>query len=192
MKHFYHIKCDPDLEKSFCSMRHILCSCTGYAEQPSNPWLPNLDKNLQPRYIIGHKICNYYSILRGYNKWYISKLIIKNKQQTQTRWRLKTSLSWTVWLVKQKKRLNKIPLVNFKLATVTRLDIIYIWICNAYNIQEQYKCHVFGPPVIIPKDELVCPAKFMTPMRKNSYSYHETDEAIPVTVKLKQVVMPYI
>ena len=29
-------------------------------------------------------------------------------------------------------------------------------------------------------------------MRKNSYWYHDLDEAIPVMVKLKQVVMTYI
>ena len=32
----------------------------------------------------------------------------------------------------------------------------------------------------------------MTTMRKTSYWYHDPDEAIPVTVKLKQVVMPFI
>ena len=32
----------------------------------------------------------------------------------------------------------------------------------------------------------------MTTMRKTSYWYHYTDEAIPVMVKLKKVVMPYI
>ena len=32
----------------------------------------------------------------------------------------------------------------------------------------------------------------MTPMRKTSYWYHKPYEAIPVMVKLKQVVMPYI
>ena len=35
------------------------------------------------------------------------------------------------------------------------------------------------------------PDKFMTPMRKTSYWYHDPDESIPVMVKLKQVVMPY-
>ena len=32
----------------------------------------------------------------------------------------------------------------------------------------------------------------MTPMRKNSSWYHDPDEATPVMVTLKQVVMPYI
>ena len=32
----------------------------------------------------------------------------------------------------------------------------------------------------------------MKPTRKTSYWYHEIYEAIPVIVKLKQVVMPYI
>ena len=44
----------------------------------------------------------------------------------------------------------------------------------------------------IPEGELVCQAKFMTPMIKTSYWYHDPDEAIHVMVKLKQVVMPFI
>ena len=32
----------------------------------------------------------------------------------------------------------------------------------------------------------------MTPMRKTSYWYHDPDEEIPVMVKFKQVVMPFI
>ena len=32
----------------------------------------------------------------------------------------------------------------------------------------------------------------MTPMKKTSHWYHETNGAIPVMVKLKQVVMPLI
>ena len=74
MKHFYHIRCNPDLDKGFCDMQGILCACTGCVEQLPNPWLPNLDKNLQPRYVIEPEICKYSSILLGYNKWYISKI----------------------------------------------------------------------------------------------------------------------
>ena len=40
---------------------------------------------------------------------------------------------------------------------------------------------------IIPEVEIFCPAKFMTPMRKTSYWYHEPDEAIPVMVKLNKL-----
>ena len=32
----------------------------------------------------------------------------------------------------------------------------------------------------------------MTPMRKTTYFYHDSDEAIPVMVKFKKVVMLYI
>ena len=32
----------------------------------------------------------------------------------------------------------------------------------------------------------------MTPMKKTSHWYHETNKAIPVMVKLKQVVIPLI
>ena len=66
------------------------------------------------------------------------------------------------------------------------------WTGNAYTLQEKYKCHAFYPPVIIPEGELVCKAKFMTPMKKTSYWYHKTNEATTVMVKLKQVVMPLI
>ena len=40
---------------------------------------------------------------------------------------------------------------------------IFRWKGNAYTLQEQYTCHVFDPPVIIPEGELVFPAKFITP-----------------------------
>ena len=66
------------------------------------------------------------------------------------------------------------------------------WTGNAYTLQEKYKCHAFDPPVIIPEVELVCKAKFMTPIKKTSHWYHETNEAILVMVKFKQVVMPLI
>ena len=59
------------------------------------------------------------------------------------------------------------------------------WTGNAYTLQEKYKCHAFDLPVIIPESELVCKAKFMTPMKNISHWYHETNEAIPVMVKLK-------
>ena len=69
---------------------------------------------------------------------------------------------------------------------------IVIWTGNAYKLQGKYTCHAFDTPVIIPEGELFFTAKFMTPMRKTSYWYHEPDEAIPVMLKLKQVLVPYI
>ena len=54
----------------------------------------------------------------------------------------------------------------------------------AYNLQGKYTCHAFDPPVIIPEGEQVYPAKFMTPMRKTSYWYHEPDESIPFILSL--------
>ena len=60
---------------------------------------------------------------------------------------------------------------------------------NAYTLQEQYTCRAFNPPVIIPEGKSFFPAKFMKPMRKNTYWQHDPDEGIPVMVKLKQVVM---
>ena len=52
IKHFYHIRCNPNLDIGFCDMRRIPCACTECVEQLSNYWLPNLDETLQPRYAI--------------------------------------------------------------------------------------------------------------------------------------------
>ena len=52
MKQFDHIRCDPDLDKGFCAMRHIPCDCTECVEQLSNPWRTKLDKTLRPHYYI--------------------------------------------------------------------------------------------------------------------------------------------
>ena len=46
------------------------------------------------------------------------------------------------------------------------------WSGNAYPLQEKYKCNAFDPQVIISEGELVCKAKFMTPMKKNTHWYH--------------------
>ena len=85
IKLFYHIICDPNLEEVFCAMRLIPCDCTWCVEQLSKPWLNNLDKTLQPHYVIKPETCKYSSILRGFIKCYISQIDFKKKQQTQTR-----------------------------------------------------------------------------------------------------------
>ena len=74
MKHFYHIICDPDVDEGFCAMRRIPCDWSECVDQLSKPWLHNLYKTLQPRYVIEPETCKYYSTLHGYNKWYIAKL----------------------------------------------------------------------------------------------------------------------
>ena len=48
MKHFYHTRCDTDLDEGLCAMQQIPRACTGCVEQLSKPWLSNRDKNLQP------------------------------------------------------------------------------------------------------------------------------------------------
>ena len=72
MKNFYPIICDPELGEVSCAMRRIPCACSGCVEQLSKPWLPNLEKYQQPRYVIEPETCKYSSILHCYNKWYIS------------------------------------------------------------------------------------------------------------------------
>ena len=82
--------------------------------------------------------------------------------------------------------------MHLKIATFTRLDVIFRLKGNAYTLQVKYTCHAFNTPVIIPEGKLAFTTKFMTPMRKTSDWYHDPDEAIPIMVKLKQVVMPFI
>ena len=81
MKQFYHIRCNTYLDEGFCAMQRIPCACTGCVEKLYNPWLPNLDKTLQPRYAIEPETCKYSSILCDYNIWYISKFT-KKKETT--------------------------------------------------------------------------------------------------------------
>ena len=85
MKHFYHIRCDPGLGEILCAMRRIPCACSVCVEQLAKPWLPKLEKTQQPRYVIEPESCKYSSILRCYNKWFISKLNLKKGTISQTR-----------------------------------------------------------------------------------------------------------
>ena len=125
MKHFYHIRCDPDLDKVLCAMRRISCACTGCVQQLSNTWLSNLDEHynhvmlLKPKHV--STLPSYLAIINSI----LPNWLFKKKQQTQTIWRLNMSLSWTARLGHQQTIFNTIPLVNFKPATVTRLDIIF-------------------------------------------------------------------
>ena len=79
MKHFYHVRWDPELGEGFCAMQRIPCACSRCLGKLSKPWLPNLKKTQQPRYVIEPETCKYSSILQGYNKWYIAKLNLKKR-----------------------------------------------------------------------------------------------------------------
>ena len=66
------------------------------------------------------------------------------------------------------------------------------WTATPYTLQEQFIHDAFNPPIIIPPGEMVCAAKFMNPVSKDSLWYHEPPEDLNVTVKMKQVVMAQI
>ena len=65
-KHFYHIRCHPDLGEGFCAILCVPCTCYGCVEQLYNTWFPNLDKTLQPCYVILTNMCMYSSVLSVY------------------------------------------------------------------------------------------------------------------------------
>ena len=75
-------------------MQHIFCACSGCVEQLSKPWLPNLDKNLQPHYANEPETCKYYHILCGYNKWYISKLTFKKETTNSYKMEIKDNIDF--------------------------------------------------------------------------------------------------
>ena len=73
-------------------MRRIPCACTGCVKQLSKPWLPSLEKNRQPRYFIETETFKYSSILRGFNKWYITKLNLKKETTKPNEMKIKDAL----------------------------------------------------------------------------------------------------
>ena len=92
MKHCYHIRCDPDLDKGFYAMRRTPCACTGCVEKLSKPWLSKLDKTFQPRYVIEPETYKYSSILSGYNKLYITKYNFKKETTNPDKMNIKDEL----------------------------------------------------------------------------------------------------
>ena len=73
-------------------MRRIPCGYYGCEEQLSKPWLLNLGKTQQPRYVIEPETCKYFSILRGYNKWYIAKFNLKKETTNPNEMKIKDEL----------------------------------------------------------------------------------------------------
>ena len=126
MKNFHHIRCDPDLGESFCAMRRIPCACSGCVEQLSKPWLSNLKKNQQPRYVIEPEKCKYFSILHGYNKWYISKLNLKKEMTNPNEMKIKDYLVLQGMTQAEAEEIEYNTLGAFKIVTVTHMDIILL------------------------------------------------------------------
>ena len=151
-------------------MQRIPCDCTGCVEQLSKPWLTHLDKTLQPRYVIETETCKYYSILHGYNKWYIYKLTKKKETTNPDETKIKYELVLHGMTRAAEDEIEYNTIGAFKSINISTPGYYIVqWTGNVYTLKEKYTCHAFDPPVIIPEGELVCPDKFMTPMRKTSY-----------------------
>ena len=126
MKHFYHTRCDPELGEGFCAMRRIPCACSGCVEKLSKPWLPNLEKMQQPHYFIKPETCEYSSILRGYNKWYIAKLNLKKETTNPNEMKIKDELVLQGMTQAAADEIEYNTMGAFKLATKTHMDIILL------------------------------------------------------------------
>ena len=131
MEHFYHIRCDPDLDGGFFAMWRIPCACTRCVEQPSKPWLSNLDKILQPRYVIRPETCNYYSILRGYNKWYICQIDLKKETANPDKMDIKDELILNCmnWVSADEIKYNTMGEFKFSDSNMYRYYIV-LWTGN--------------------------------------------------------------
>ena len=191
MKELYHIRCDPDLGVGYCSMRRVPCACEGCLEQLSHEWLPDTEKTLQPRYAVEAENCKYSSILRGYNKWYITELTLieGSEKEEDTDYRHELVLSGMSWAAADQIEMDTMGAFQTSDPDTPGYYIVQ-WVGEAYTLQEQYSCHAFDPPNIICEGEMVCEAKFWTPMNKGSFWYYEPGEDINVMVNLNQVVMP--
>ena len=150
-------------------MRRIACACYGCIEQLSKPWLPKLEKTQQPHYAIEPETCKYSSILRGYNKWYIAKFNLKKETTNPNEMKIKDELVLQCMTQAAADKIEYITMGEIQTSDYnTHGYYIVKWTGNAYTLQEKCKCHAFNSPVIIPEGELVCPAKFMTPMKKST------------------------
>ena len=83
MKHFYHIRCDPDLGKGFCSILCIPCTFTGCVEKLFNRRLPNRDKPYNHIMLLNLKNAStlpyYVAIINGI----LPNLLFKKKQKNR-------------------------------------------------------------------------------------------------------------
>jgi hypothetical protein len=190
LKMFYHIRCDPDLGQGFCAMRRIPCACNACVQQLSHKWMPNTDKLLQPRYAIEPPLCKYSAILHGHNKWYITEL--KIDQNTTTKDEMQAMHEGVLMGMTQvsSEEIFEGSFGAFQTSDKQTLGYYIVqWTGIPYTLQDQYECNAFNPPVLIPQGDLVCEAKFWTPMSKGTHWYHEPDDDLFVMVKIKQVVM---
>ena len=115
---------------------------------------------------------------------YFQNKLLKKKQQIQMRYILKNILCCTALLGKQHTRFNTVPLVHFKPATVTRLDIILFngqvmhltyrekyMSCIQYSSYNYWRLFSFSSQVYDTNE-------------KTSYWYYNPYEAIPAMMKL--------
>ena len=113
-----------------------------------------------------------------YNKWYNVKLTFKKETTNPDEMEIKDELVFNgiTWSEADEIEYNNIGAFQTSNSNTPGYYIVK-WIGHSFN-----------PPVIIPGGELFCPEKFMTPMIKTSYWYHDPDEAIPFMVKLKKLL----
>ena len=120
----------------FCATQRVPCACSGCVEQLFKPWLPNLEKTQQPCYVIKPETCKYSSILRGYNKWYISKLNLKKETTNPNKMKIKDELVLQGMTQVTAEEIEYNTMVAFQTSDCnTHGYYIVKWTGNAYTLQ---------------------------------------------------------
>ena len=91
----------------------------------------------QPSYVIKPETCNYSSILHGYNKWYISKLNLKNETTNPNEMKTKDELVLQGMNQASADEIEYNTMGAFQTSNYnTNGYYIVKWTGNAYNLQE--------------------------------------------------------
>ena len=119
-------------------MRHIPCACSECVEKLSKPWLPNLEKTQQPRYVIKPETCKYYSISRSYSKCYIAKLNLKKETTNTNEMKIKDErvLQDMNQATAEEIEYNTLGAFQYSDCNTHGYNIIK-WTGNAYTLQEK-------------------------------------------------------
>ena len=76
---YYNIRTDPDLGIGWAALRHVACGCEPCKAQLKTPWVPRVDKGVQPRYA-RNEMCDLWPSYEGANDWRICQLAPKTKE----------------------------------------------------------------------------------------------------------------
>jgi hypothetical protein len=76
---YYNIRMDPDLGIGWAAVCRVACGCGPCKAQLKMPWVPRVDRRVQPRYA-QNNVCELWLSYKGQNDWRICKLVPKTME----------------------------------------------------------------------------------------------------------------